>query len=73
MNPTVAMFLTCNPVSLPNGKIPTDLRTYFRPVSLIRPDFALVLKAKCSALGLKSPGILALRLKLVADLTRDQL
>ena len=41
--------------------------------SLLPPDLALVLKSKCAALQFKSPATLALRLKLVAELAKDQL
>ena len=70
---TCAMFLTYNPQALPTFELPQDIKSNFRQVSLVRPDFGLVLKAKCSALGLKAPSVLSLRLRLVVELTKDQL
>lgn len=70
---TCAVFLTYNPQALPTFELPQDIKATFRQVSLARPDFGLVIKAKCSALGLKAPAVLSLRLRLVAELTKDQL
>ena len=70
---TCAVFLTYNPQALPTFELPQDIKSNFRQVSLVRPDFGLVLKAKCSALGLKAPSVLSLRLRLVVELTKDQL
>lgn len=71
----VAMFMTYNPTTaaLPSAKLPVDLQALFRQVSLVKPEPSLVLKTKCSALQLKSPAVLALRLKLVTELAHDQL
>lgn len=45
----------------------------FRPVAVTRPDLQLVLRAQCAAAGLRAPAVLALRLKQVAEMTRDQM
>lgn len=68
-----AVFLTLNSAANPTYELPHDIRACFRQVSLVRPDFGLVLKAKCSSLGLKAPSILALRLRIVSELAKDQL
>ena len=73
IEPSTAMFLTHNPHKKTPLSIPNELRVLFRQVHFPKPDLALLLKAKCSNLGLKAPTVLAMRLKLVAELTRDLL
>lgn len=68
------MFMTHTPNAIVNGMpIPNELRAIFRQVYMNKPDFGLVLKAKCSNLGLKAPHVLATRLKLVTELSKDLL
>ena len=67
---TFAAFL----IHLPNTlQVENDLRSGFREVSLVPPEMRLVLQARCTRLGIKSPAILAMRLKMLVDLTKDQL
>ena len=70
---TTSMFMTHNPSRRPTSVIPTEIRSLFRVVSLVKPEKSLILKAKCAGFGFKAPAILALRLKLVAELTKDLL
>jgi len=70
---TVMMFATYNPNVHNPYPLPTDIRSLFRQVSLIKPDLAMVLKAKCSNSGFKSPQILATRLNVIQQLAKDQL
>ena len=69
----VSIFLTQTPSSLPTGSLPPELKAQFRQVTLSQPDLGLMLKGRCSSLGLKAPPVLAMRLKLVTELARDQL
>ena len=74
IKPTVGLFMTINPTATPpHCFLPNELRSSFRTVSLIRPDIGQILKAKCSALGFRAPGILANRLKVLSELVKDQL
>ena len=74
VNKDTAVFVTTNPSRMPGGyEVPCDVKALFRHVSLVRPDVALVLKAKCSALGLKAPSVLSARLKIIMDLAKDEL
>jgi dynein heavy chain len=73
VNPESGIFLTYQPSRTFPSEVPVDVRAMFRQVALLPPDLALVLKAKCAALQFKSPTMLALRLKLVAELAKDQL
>ncbi|XP_025098007.1 LOW QUALITY PROTEIN: dynein gamma chain, flagellar outer arm-like [Pomacea canaliculata] len=70
----VGLFMTSNPThSLPEAGVPHDIVGSFRTVSLVKPDIGQILKAKCSALGFRAPNILALRLKVMSELVKDQL
>ena len=67
-------FVTYNPSTAPPGfQLPSEMRAMFRVVSLVRPDTTQILKAKCSSLGFKAPGVLATRLKIISDLAKDEL
>lgn len=70
---SLAMFMTLNPEALTRLELPNDTRALFRVVTLATPDFSMLLRAKCAALGLKSPAILGTRLKIVRDLAADLL
>ena len=66
--------MTTDPLHcLPNGSMPNDIAGSFRTISLIKPDLGQILKAKCSALGFRAANILALRLKVLSELVKDQL
>ena len=80
INNQVGFFMTYNPnsastISLSSSSTPlaNDVRVLFRQINLVRPDMTVVLKAKCSAYGMKAASTLAMRLRLVAELARDQL
>lgn len=69
-----SMHMTVNPAaSPPNHDLPSDLKAYFRTVSLVKPDIGLILKAKCGSMSFKAPAVLGARLKVLAELARDQL
>lgn len=74
MKKTVGLFMTTDPThNLPRVNFPNDIAGSFRTISLIKPDLGQILKAKCSALGFRAPNVLALRLKVLSELVRDQL
>lgn len=68
----MALFATCQPELLKTSTLPSEIKSLFRQVSFLRPDLLVMLKAKCLALQFKAPSLLALRLKIVADLMKDQ-
>ena len=74
MKRSVGLFMTSDPLhNLPNSSFPNDICGSFRTISLIKPDLGQILKAKCSALGFRAANILALRLKVMSELVKDQL
>ena len=68
-----ALFMTYNPFATSRLELPNDTRSLFRVVTLIKPDYNILLKAKCAASGIKAPAILGTRLKMVRDLASDLL
>ncbi|KAJ8314952.1 hypothetical protein KUTeg_007102 [Tegillarca granosa] len=66
--------MTIDPSSFPTSRsLPNDVRALFRTVSVVRPDFGLILKAKCASMGFRAPSVLGARLKALTELTKDQL
>lgn len=71
---TFAVHMTYNKETAPPGcSLPIDVRSLFRMVSLVKPDFSLILKAKCAAMGFRAPAVLGARLKALTELARDEL
>ena len=62
-----------NPSAVTKLELPNDVRALFRTVTLLTPDYGMLLRAKCAACGLKAPAILGTRLKMVRDLAHDLL
>ncbi|KAL4232681.1 hypothetical protein ACF0H5_007369 [Mactra antiquata] len=54
-------------------QLANDIRLLFRPVSLVKPDMGVIMRAKCAALGFKAPVVLGSRLKVLSELAKDQL
>ena len=50
-----------------------DIRQLFRNVALVKPDVGMIMRAKCASFGFKAPIVLGSRLKVLAELARDQL
>ncbi|XP_052089132.1 uncharacterized protein LOC127725852 isoform X10 [Mytilus californianus] len=70
----LALHMTSNAsVRHPSCRMPNYVSAIFRTVSLVKPDYCLVLKAKCASHGFKVPNILGVRLKTLSDLTINQL
>ncbi|XP_053397319.1 dynein axonemal heavy chain 5-like isoform X6 [Mercenaria mercenaria] len=54
-------------------QLANDIRLLFRPVSVIKPDMGMIMRAKSAALGFKAPVVLGSRLKVLSELAKDQL
>ena len=70
---TCAIHMTINKDGQATVPLPVELRALFRTVSLVKPDFGLILKAKCAAMGFRVPIVLGGRLKTLSELAKDQL
>ncbi|XP_064629693.1 uncharacterized protein LOC135488785 isoform X2 [Lineus longissimus] len=74
VNPNISLYMTVNPTTAPGHfQLPSEIKSLFRTVSLAKPDYAIILKLKCSALGFKAPNVLGTRMKIVHELAKDQL
>lgn len=66
--------MTSDPMhNFPGSNLPNDVSGSFRTISLIKPDVSQILKAKCSSLGFRAANVLAMRLKVLSELVKDQL
>ena len=54
-------------------QLPPEVKALFRPIAMVMPDMSLILRAQCAGQGFKSPKILSDKLKLVADICKEQL
>ncbi|XP_055889445.1 dynein axonemal heavy chain 8-like isoform X4 [Biomphalaria glabrata] len=70
---SVGIFLSMDMSIVPNMKLPSDITEAFRVISMLQPDTAMLLRARCAAMGFKAPNVLANRLKLLTELVKDQL
>ncbi|CAL1527205.1 unnamed protein product [Lymnaea stagnalis] len=70
---TVGLFMCMDMTNLPDTKLPSDITESFRMISVIQPDISIILRAKCAAMGFRSPVVLANRLKFIVELVKDQL
>ncbi|XP_074662754.1 uncharacterized protein LOC141915202 [Tubulanus polymorphus] len=73
INPSTTLFLTINQSTSAKFKLPMEIKSLFRTVNLLKPDYNMILKLKCSGLGFRAPNILSNRLKIVMELSKDQL
>uniref|UniRef100_A0A8C5PKA2 Dynein heavy chain n=1 Tax=Leptobrachium leishanense TaxID=445787 RepID=A0A8C5PKA2_9ANUR len=71
-NPNCGLFLTVSR-STECQDLSGDVRAVFRAVSLVIPDYSVLLKAKLTSLGFRNPKLLATRLQLISELLREQL
>ena len=71
----VGLFMTSDPshCEYDSRSMINDIMESFRTISLSKPDLGQILKAKCSALGFRAGNVLALRLKVMTELVKDQL
>ena len=74
VRPQLAVFLTfTQDPSSPRWQLPPSLSHHFRTFSLTWPDSTILLRAKCSALGLRAPKALANKLVSLQHMVKDQL
>ena len=50
-----------------------ECRNFYRTVCLTKPDLSAILKAHCTALGLRAPKTLSDRLRTVVELSHQQI
>ena len=61
--------LTSNPFKENmSAYIPLEIKSAFRVISLMKPDFEMIIKLKCVQYGIKGPNMLAPKLKALYDI-----
>jgi hypothetical protein len=63
--------LTSNPFKenlMTAASIPLEIKSAFRVISMMQPDFEMIIKLKCVQYGIKGPNMLAPKLKALYDI-----
>lgn len=61
LDPQVGAFITMNPGYLGRSELPEGLKALFRPITVMVPDFRLIMENMCMAEGFKESGALGLK------------
>jgi hypothetical protein len=57
-----------NPIINESFEIPSNLKTMYRVVAMMEPDFEMIIRIKCVQFGVKGPNVLATKLKAIYDI-----
>lgn len=73
VHPNFSAFLTVRPTEGTSCQLQPEVKALFRPVAMVMPDMSLILRSHCAGQGFKAPKVLADKLKLAADISKEQL
>lgn len=68
ISPSFSLTMTMNPFKNEIYEMPDTLKNMFRIVSLMEPDFEVIMRIKCIQFGIKGSNILGTKLKLLYDI-----
>lgn len=69
----VGAFITMNPGYLGRSELPEGLKALFRPITVMTPDFRLIMENMCMAEGFTEAGALGLKFSVLYALAADLL
>lgn len=73
LHPNVGIFVTLNPGYAGRSKLPDNLKTLFRSVAMIKPDWELIAQVMLFSQGFQSAESLASKVVLLFSICNDQL
>ena len=68
INSNFSLTMTMNPFKSNEYEMPENIKNLFRVVSLMEPDFEMILRIRCVQYGIKGANILATKLKTLLDI-----
>jgi len=63
LNGNFSIILSSNPFKENVSTIPQEIKSAFRVIALMEPDFEMIIRLKCIQYGLKAPNLLAPKLR----------